>query len=164
MAIGKRLRFEILKRDGFRCKCCGATPAQRELRVDHIVPRANGGTDDPANLIAACFACNAGKSDKELHESPDAIRTPASEIKTRLAGAQAMLEAQRDLERVRSDLIDEFEAMWSEAVGYSMPITVKRALRNIVDDIRGSPHHRRHELRSVLLRRAEERTDATRDA
>jgi 5-methylcytosine-specific restriction endonuclease McrA len=33
------------------------------LEVDHVVPRANGGTNDIENLAAACVECNAGKSD-----------------------------------------------------------------------------------------------------
>jgi hypothetical protein len=32
------------------------------LRVDHVVPKAIGGSDDPTNLVAACESCNGGKS------------------------------------------------------------------------------------------------------
>ena len=32
--------------------------------VDHIVPVAKGGTDDPENLVAACRKCNFSKQDK----------------------------------------------------------------------------------------------------
>ena len=28
------------------------------LVIDHVVPRALGGTDDPSNLCAACYRCN----------------------------------------------------------------------------------------------------------
>lgn len=66
MAIGKRLRFEILKRDGFRCRYCGKTGAASELHVDHIVPSSKGGRDVASNLIAACIACNVGKSNVPL--------------------------------------------------------------------------------------------------
>lgn len=66
MSIGWKLRFEVLKRDGFRCVYCGATPEQRPLQVDHRVPIAAGGTDDPSNLVAACDRCNGGKSDVAL--------------------------------------------------------------------------------------------------
>lgn len=30
--------------------------------VDHIVPRAEGGTNDPANLVTLCVACHREKS------------------------------------------------------------------------------------------------------
>lgn len=62
MAVSKRLRFEILRRDGFRCRYCGLTAASAELRVDHVIPEALGGTDDPSNLVTACEPCNTGKS------------------------------------------------------------------------------------------------------
>ncbi|GAS94389.1 HNH endonuclease domain protein [Mycolicibacterium canariasense] len=62
MAITKRLRFEILRRDGYRCRYCGHTAAEAELRVDHVIPTALGGGDDPDNLVAACEPCNTGKA------------------------------------------------------------------------------------------------------
>lgn len=60
--VSKRLRFEVLRRDNFRCVYCGATPAESELHLDHVVPRALGGQDTPENLAASCADCNAGKS------------------------------------------------------------------------------------------------------
>jgi hypothetical protein len=60
--IGSRLRFNILARDGFRCRYCGRRPESwNELHVDHIKPRAKGGTNEESNLIAACEDCNRGK-------------------------------------------------------------------------------------------------------
>lgn len=61
MAISKKSRFKILKRDGFRCGYCGRTAPDVTLEVDHIEPRSKGGKDDEENLIAACFDCNRGK-------------------------------------------------------------------------------------------------------
>lgn len=133
MSIGKGLRFEILKRDGFRCVYCGATPAQSELRVDHIIPRAKGGTDDPGNLTTACFECNAGKTDRHLHEQRADVATPASEIATRLAHAKALLDAQREVEDARELMAEEAEREWLDATGREMPITVRRALKNQFD-------------------------------
>ncbi|HEY1668600.1 MAG TPA: HNH endonuclease signature motif containing protein [Trebonia sp.] len=68
MAISKRLRYEVLRRDGYACRYCGAKAPGVELAVDHVVPKALGGTDDPSNLVAACAACNSGKTSS----SPDA--------------------------------------------------------------------------------------------
>jgi hypothetical protein len=62
MAVSKRLRFEIFKRDGNRCKICGRTPPDVTLHVDHVVPVALGGSDEPTNLRALCSDCNGGKS------------------------------------------------------------------------------------------------------
>lgn len=60
MAISKRLRFEILKRDGFACKYCHRDEVI--ITVDHVIPRTLGGTDHPSNLVASCDDCNAGKT------------------------------------------------------------------------------------------------------
>ncbi len=62
----RKLRAFVLKRDGKLCVPCGAagrlTPA---THVDHVVPKAAGGTDDPANLRAICKRCHDSKSGRE---------------------------------------------------------------------------------------------------
>lgn len=60
-----RRRFSILARDGFRCCYCGRSAREDgvKLMVDHILARANSGTDDPSNLITSCQDCNLGKAD-----------------------------------------------------------------------------------------------------
>lgn len=67
-AISRRLRFEILRRDDHACRYCGVRVPDVVLTIDHVVPVALGGTDDPSNLVAACKDCNAGKTSS----SPDA--------------------------------------------------------------------------------------------
>lgn len=62
MTLSKRTRFEILRRDEFACRYCGAKAPSVELHVDHVLPRKYGGTDDAWNLTAACVDCNLGKS------------------------------------------------------------------------------------------------------
>jgi len=60
----KKLRFQILERDGFRCKACGADPRNDDevrLHVDHIVPIALGGKTVEDNLQTLCQKCNQGK-------------------------------------------------------------------------------------------------------
>lgn len=58
---GYKLRYQILQRDNFTCKLCGKTGAVTILEVDHIIPVADGGTDDPENLRTTCYACNRGR-------------------------------------------------------------------------------------------------------
>jgi hypothetical protein len=62
MAVSKRLRYEILRRDNHTCRYCGASAPDVPLRVDHVTPVALGGSDKPDNLVASCEACNSGKS------------------------------------------------------------------------------------------------------
>lgn len=53
----ERLSRAILERDGYRCCYCGGYART----VDHLLPKAHGGTDDPSNLVAACRRCNSAK-------------------------------------------------------------------------------------------------------
>jgi hypothetical protein len=62
MAVSKRLRFEVLRRDSHTCRYCGAKAPDATLRIDHVVPVTLGGSDAPENLVTSCFDCNAGKS------------------------------------------------------------------------------------------------------
>lgn len=62
MAVSKRLRFEILRRDNHACRYCGASAPEAALTVDHVVAVALGGSDEPSNLVTACEPCNSGKS------------------------------------------------------------------------------------------------------
>lgn len=64
------LRFEILKRDNFKCQYCGANPKEDgcKLRIDHIHPKSKGELNEPENLITSCENCNAGKSDVLITE------------------------------------------------------------------------------------------------
>lgn len=61
MPVSKRTRYEVLKRDNYTCRYCGGVAPDVVLTVDHVLPVALGGSDDPSNLVAACKDCNAGK-------------------------------------------------------------------------------------------------------
>ena len=59
-----KLRFDVMRRDGFRCKYCGRTEADGvKLHVDHIKPVSKGGKTELSNLQTLCDECNLGKSD-----------------------------------------------------------------------------------------------------
>jgi HNH endonuclease/Homing endonuclease associated repeat len=59
-----RLRWKVLQRDRFTCKCgrSPATTAGIELQVDHIIPWSKGGETVIENLQTLCSICNLGKS------------------------------------------------------------------------------------------------------
>lgn len=60
--IPDRVRHEVFKRDGYRCRECGASRDEgATLEIDHIIPVANGGTNDIDNLQTLCKKCNRGK-------------------------------------------------------------------------------------------------------
>jgi ATP adenylyltransferase len=59
------LRYEVLKRAKYRCELCGISAEQKALEVDHILPKNHGGSDEPHNLQALCYSCNATKRDRD---------------------------------------------------------------------------------------------------
>lgn len=64
--INLRLRFNVMKRDNFKCCICGRSPATTpglELHIDHIKPWSKGGETVIDNLQTLCSDCNLGKSD-----------------------------------------------------------------------------------------------------
>lgn len=121
MALSKSRRFEIFKRDGFTCQYCGRRPddGMTVLEVDHIHPRAEGGTDDELNLITACKECNAGKRAKLLTEvapRPDAdIATLALEQEA--AEVRRYLDAKQRRDDLFADMADAFDALWHAQMG-----------------------------------------------
>lgn len=70
MAVSKRLRYEILRRDNHACRYCGATAPGVKLNVDHVIPQALGGNDKPTNLVTSCADCNAGKTSSMPNAMP----------------------------------------------------------------------------------------------
>lgn len=81
-AVSKKLRFDVFKRDSFKCQYCGSAPPSVILHVDHINPVASGGTNSIDNLITACSACNLGKSCTPLTDIPKSLKDKAEEIKS----------------------------------------------------------------------------------
>jgi len=70
MRLSPKLRFEIFKRDQFTCRYCGRRTPDVVLEIDHVVPVAEGGSDDPENLVTACYECNRGKGATPLEVIP----------------------------------------------------------------------------------------------
>lgn len=56
------VRRQILERDGYRCRCCGASD---KLAADHIVPICEGGDGSVANGQTLCSKCHAAKTREE---------------------------------------------------------------------------------------------------
>ena len=53
-------REAVLRRDRHRCAYCG----KRGDTIDHILPRAQGGSNTWVNLVTACFTCNGRKDNR----------------------------------------------------------------------------------------------------
>jgi hypothetical protein len=67
--LSKKIRFEVFKRDNFKCQYCGKSAPDIILHVDHIKPVAEGGNNKLINLITSCIDCNQGKGKRKLSDS-----------------------------------------------------------------------------------------------
>jgi hypothetical protein len=114
--IGKKLRFEVFKRDNFACQYCGATAPDVILHVDHINPVAGGGDNDLINLITACQSCNLGKGARRLDDDTALARQRAQleELNERREQLEMMLAWRESMADLDEEYIDAFDAVFSE--------------------------------------------------
>lgn len=122
-AVSKRTRFEVFKRDGFKCQYCGGAAPEVLLHVDHIQPVAKGGGRDLLNLITACVDCNAGKSDVLIGDDAAVTKQrlqldALNERREQLAMVLKWRDAMKTLDQQG---VDAFSAAWKDAVpGWSL--------------------------------------------
>lgn len=72
-----KLRSFIFNRSNGKCVYCGAQATD----IDHVIPRANGGTNSTYNLVASCRACNEKKSNLTLKEFGKSVGKDFSKLK-----------------------------------------------------------------------------------
>lgn len=118
VSIGKKLRFDVFKRDNFCCQYCGAHPPSVLLEVDHIHPVAEGGTNDSDNLVTACENCNRGKGAGLLSNVPQSLADKAemvAEREAQLAAYYEILQSAKDRRDAEMWAVAEiFMERWGE--------------------------------------------------
>lgn len=111
MAVSKRLRYEILRRDSHTCRYCGATAPDVPLRIDHVTPVALGGGDTADNLVTACQDCNSGKTSSTVDSA-----TVADVADDALRWAAAMKQAAENLRQQQApkdEYRESFRKTWN---------------------------------------------------
>lgn len=135
MALSKRVRFEIFKRDSFTCQYCGKRPPNVVLEVDHIDPLSNGGSDDQINLTTSCFDCNRGKHKALLGQN--AIRPDADieflACQQELVEARRFLAAKKDLDQTRLLLIEAVQDHWMQTLQMGDDVPHERVIIEWLD-------------------------------
>lgn len=138
--ISKKLRFEVFRRDGFRCRYCGANPIDAPLEVDHVIPVSAGGKNGIDNLVSACFPCNRGKAARPL----DAPLRPLVDTKALREQAEQIVAFRAAAETVRAERESVYQSlamMWRDKVHHDDDLFVSR-LPNIVKQWPLSAIHR----------------------
>lgn len=129
MAVSKRTRYEVMKRDNFTCRYCRST--EEKLTVDHVIPVALGGTDDPGNLVAACADCNAGKgSTSPTDATIEGVKN--SDAKWAEAIKRAA-EVQAAANGVFSKYMCEFAEAWPQYRDKNLPRDFESSIRSIYE-------------------------------
>ena len=119
MSVSNRVRFEIFKRDNFRCKYCGATPEDGKLEVDHVVPRSSGGSDNRGNLVTACKKCNRGKSSIPLSADRNNGRLYAYAFVLGAAYGQLITPSDEVLFYIKTNYWEIYSRWSPRDIGYS---------------------------------------------
>lgn len=72
-------RENVYLRDGYRCQYCSEAFPTRELTLDHVVPRCEGGPTSWTNVVTACGPCNRRKG----RDLPEQAGMPLLTVPTR---------------------------------------------------------------------------------
>lgn len=131
-SMSKRLRFEVFKRDAFRCQYCGRSAPDVILEVDHIVPVAEGGKDDMLNLVTSCRDCNRGKSAKMLSDMSaiDRQKKQLDDLNEIREQTEMLIEWKHELLMITDRQIYEIDSLINNLSGYGMNDTGRTNMRN----------------------------------
>lgn len=70
--VKRKVRNEVMEKYEYKCVWCGT---QKNLSIDHILPRSRGGKDDIQNLSVACRSCNTRKGSKTAEEFTEWLKS-----------------------------------------------------------------------------------------
>jgi 5-methylcytosine-specific restriction endonuclease McrA len=110
--VGRWIRVEkrlaIYLRDSFTCLLCTAdlrSADPRDVTLDHIIPKADGGSNKESNLYTCCRACNCSRQDKPLE---------------RVASKKAVDHIQRNAHRDLKSYVGMARALLADKTGGSI--------------------------------------------
>lgn len=106
----KRLALNL--RDHFVCLICARDLSDadpRDVTLDHIKPKVDGGDNSEANLYTCCRTCNCSRQDKPLSRfaSPEAVKHVRRNVKRSLKPYLKLAKAYFANEVGREDLIEK---------------------------------------------------------
>jgi 5-methylcytosine-specific restriction endonuclease McrA len=113
---GYEVREYLLEKWGRECAYCGASYVP--LQVEHIVPKARGGSNRVSNLTLACECCNQKKGAKPVEEflknKPKKLENILKQAKQPLKDAAAVNATRKYIVKVLSDILPTTTATGSQ--------------------------------------------------
>lgn len=95
--IRREKRHRIYARDKHTCVYCedvcelqpriGAVKRGKYLTLDHVIPRDCGGSNEPSNLVTACYSCNSSMKCRSLREWCEVTGKDYDSVKRRVTNA-----------------------------------------------------------------------------
>ena len=110
----QKLRNFIFNRSNNKCVYCGA----KATEIDHIVARANGGTNSTYNLAASCRTCNQMKSNLTLKDFGKLVGKDFSHLKPRKLPKNAAI-----VQSARNYMVKEITKLVSDTTTYDAWMT-----------------------------------------
>jgi len=147
----RSVREGVLERDGYECRFCGTTNDEhleqhgRGLEAHHILPRADGGPDTPANLITVCVSCHrtlesthakaVGQLERESREGEIRAKAAATyAVRKSWAKAEALDEKLAEFVDGHPTFRREF-AIYDENGGRGAPSVESHTLQDMLTDV-----------------------------
>lgn len=133
-AISKGLRFEVFKRDSFRCQYCGRSAPDVILEVDHIIPVAEGGKNDLLNLITSCRDCNRGKGAKRLTDTTaiDRQKKQLDDLNAIREQTEMLVQWKQELLTLSESQVDAINALIENIDGRHLNESGRKHIRSLI--------------------------------
>lgn len=134
IGLTKTQRFEVFKRDSFKCQYCGRQSPDVILEVDHILPVAEGGTNDILNLITSCRDCNRGKGKRKLSDTSSIEKQKAQldEMNKIREQTEMMIRWKQELMHLTDTQIDAIEKTYENTYDYTFSDRGRQIVRALI--------------------------------
>lgn len=93
-------RHNLFLRDSYTCQYCRKQFAEKDLNLDHVIPRDKGGKTTWENIVTSCIRCNTRKANKLAHEvNMQLLREPKRPRWRPLYGMKSLSRAHQSWEQ-----------------------------------------------------------------
>ena len=128
----------MFKRDHFTCVYCGRSAPEVVLHVDHVLPVAEGGTNDIGNLVTACADCNLGKGASIIDTGRNLTKKQLRELRERREQIELLQKWNKELLEIKNIELEEVVLTCNGRLeGTGLPLAVndgyKGTLRQLID-------------------------------